>query len=69
MNQPHSAKHICNSHKPMLKPKIAKELVCLPSLFCRRKKQNWGSAILKRIAMMKKTQQVTTPMCNVEIRL
>jgi len=29
----HTAKHICNSHKPTLKPKIAKELVCLPTLF------------------------------------
>jgi len=33
----HTAKHIFNSHKPTLKPKIAKELVCLPMLFATRK--------------------------------
>ena len=27
-----TAKHICNSHKPNCKPKIAKELVSLPPL-------------------------------------
>ncbi len=31
----HTARHICNSHKPTLKPKIAKEIVCLPTLFGR----------------------------------
>ncbi len=36
----HTAKHICNSHKPKLKPKIAKELVCFLSLFCQHLKQN-----------------------------
>lgn len=39
-NPTHTAKHICNSHKPKLKPKIAKELVCFPALFCRPEKQN-----------------------------
>jgi len=34
------AKHICNSHQPTLKPKIAKELVCLPPPFADPKKQN-----------------------------
>jgi len=38
----HTAKHICNSHKPMIKPKIAKEPVCLPTLFCRREKTKLG---------------------------
>lgn len=28
----HTAKHICNSHKPAHKSKIAKELVCFPTL-------------------------------------
>ncbi len=40
----HTVKHICNSQKPTLKPKIAKELACFPSLFCRPEKQNQGSA-------------------------
>ena len=40
----HTVKHICNSHKPTLKPKIAKELNCFPSLFCRPEKQNQVSA-------------------------
>jgi hypothetical protein len=31
----------------MLKPKIAKELVCLPTLFCHLKKQNQDSAKFK----------------------
>jgi len=46
-NPPHTAKHICNSHEPTLKPKIAKELVCLPSLFADPKKQNQDSAKFK----------------------
>ena len=33
MLNPHTAKHNCNSHKPALQPKIAIELVCLPTLF------------------------------------
>ena len=40
MNPTHTAKHICNSHKPTLIPKIAKELVCLPSLLLPTPKQN-----------------------------
>jgi hypothetical protein len=40
----HTVKHICNSQKPTLKPKIAKELVCFPTLFCRPEKQNQVSA-------------------------
>jgi hypothetical protein len=40
----HTVKHICNSHKPTLKPKIAKELACFPTLFCRPEKQNQDSA-------------------------
>jgi len=43
----HTSKHICNSHKPALKPKIAKELACLPPLFCRPEKQNQDSTKLK----------------------
>ena len=31
----HTVKHICNSHKPTLRPKITKELAYFPSLFCR----------------------------------
>jgi len=42
-----TAKHICNSHKPTLKPKIAKELICFPTLFADLKKQNQDSAIMK----------------------
>jgi len=33
----HTDKHIYNSHKPTAEPKIAKELYCLPSLYCRHK--------------------------------
>jgi len=32
INATHTAKHICNSHKQTHRPKIAKELVCLPTL-------------------------------------
>ena len=38
--QTHIAKHICKSHKPTHMPKIAKELVCLPTLFADQRKQN-----------------------------
>jgi len=38
----HTAKHIYNSHKPTLKPKIVKELVCLPSFFADPKKTKSG---------------------------
>lgn len=34
----HPAKHICNSHKPTHEPKIAEELVCLPTLTMPTKK-------------------------------
>jgi hypothetical protein len=45
MTEPaHTVKHICNSHKPTHKPKIAKELVSLPSLFLPTRKQNQVSA-------------------------
>jgi hypothetical protein len=56
----HAAKHICNSHKPTLKPKIAKELVCLPTLFCRPEKQNLNSAKIENIMTINKAQQVTS---------
>ncbi len=50
----HTAKHICNSHKPTRRPKIAKELVCFPSLFCRPEKQNQVSAkIENEVVLMK----------------
>lgn len=39
MSDTHTAKHNCNSHKPALQPKIAIELVCLPTLFFASKKQ------------------------------
>lgn len=47
MKLTHTAKNICNSHEPILKSKIAKELVCLPTLFCRPEKQNQDSTKLK----------------------
>ncbi len=50
----HTAKHICNSHKPTLKPKIAKELACLPTLFCRPEKQNRGSAKIENVGVLMK---------------
>ena len=56
----HAAKHICNSHMPTLKPKIAKELVCLPTLFCRPGKQNLASAKIENIMTVNKAQQVTS---------
>ena len=44
------------------RPKIAKELACFPSLFCRPEKQNQVSAkIENEVVLLKenKTQQVT----------
>jgi hypothetical protein len=54
----HTVKHICNSHKPTLKPKIAKELVCFPALFFLPKKQNLVSAKTgnKRVLLNVKTK-------------
>jgi len=43
----HTVKHICNSQKPTPEPKIAKELACFPSLFCRPVKQNQVCAKIK----------------------
>ena len=50
----HTAKHICNSHEPTLKPKIAKELACFPTLFCRPEKQNQVSAKIKNDVVLLK---------------
>ncbi len=43
-----TTKHIRNSHKPMLKPKITKEFVCLPTLFSRPERQSLDNAKLKK---------------------
>lgn len=52
-------KHICNSHKLTHYPKIAKELVCLPPLFCRLEKQNLDITKIENIMTEDKAQQVT----------
>lgn len=48
----HTAKHNCNSHKPTLRPKIAIELICFPTLFCRPEKQNQVSAKIENLEVL-----------------
>ena len=64
---PHTTKNIYNSHKPRLEPKIAKEIVCLPTLFCLRRKTKQGQWQLENVEIIneiKKSQQVTKAILN-----
>ncbi len=57
-----TVKHICNSHKPTLRPKIAKELT-MPTLT----KKDWQT--LRKMTEMNKAQQVTAPISHGRIKV
>ena len=62
----HRAKHICNSHEPPHKPKIAKELVSFPTHFCRPRKQNRDSAKFENDGVLMK--RIENPAGNTQYK-